>query len=314
MKYRLFPPKTTLERYEKLERRASWDDVQRLAEEYVQIKTQTGAGTTLENRDARQKTIVDEVLGSTLSYFILLAKELMYGQKNKNDPSFSGRPIQFQGKSIRVSRESSIDDLVQEGVLRILQKFPEYNPGRGRISTWIYMWALESMFKSAESHGYVLKAPIHLRREIKWLSGHNKEEIVQGVAFMPTSGYNNNLGNISARLIYLSVKGDYEEITDDTPIPEETNPLNGRAKEEHLPIDQLIQIERREALYNALAFLTPKQQRVLTLRYGLNGSDSHTQGRIGQEMRVTSTRIGQIEGKAIRRLAHPAQGLLQFLD
>ena len=210
-------------------------------------------------------------------------------------------------------------DLIQEGNLGLMKATEKFEPDRGfKFSTYATWWIRQSITRAIADQGRTIRIPVHLVENI------NRVKKTAG-ELLRKNGREPTAEEIAVRLemepdrVRELLQLAQEPISLETPVGEEEDAhLEDFIQDEEagIPVDEAGRQLLRQELMNVLKSLTPREERVLTLRFGLEDGQARTLEELGKEFNVTRERIRQIEAKALRKLRHPsrAKRLRDYLE
>jgi RNA polymerase primary sigma factor len=210
-------------------------------------------------------------------------------------------------------------DLIQEGNIGLMKAVDKFEYRRGyKFATYATWWVRQAVSRSLTDQSRTIRVPVHMIEVINKIV-RTSRQMFSEIGREPTPEELAEKLHMPLEKVRKTLKIAKEPLSLETPIGDEGDSHLGDLIEDKnaiLPVDAAIQSNLRETTTRVLASLTPREERIVRMRFGLGMNSDHTLEEVGQQFSVTRERIRQIEAKALRKLKHPSRSreLRSFLD
>jgi RNA polymerase primary sigma factor len=218
-----------------------------------------------------------------------------------------------------INRGLQFLDLIQEGNIGLMKAVDKFEYRRGyKFATYATWWIRQAVTRSLSDQSRTIRVPVHMMDAISKVV-RTSRQLLNEIGREPTPEELAEKLHMPLEKVRKTLKIAKEPLSLETPIGDEGDSHLGDLIEDKnaiLPIDAAIQSNLRETTTRVLASLTPREERILRMRFGIGMNTDHTLEEVGHQFSVTRERIRQIEAKALRKLKHPSRSkiLRSFLD
>src|SRR5262245_47750036 len=271
------------------------------------------AKRTIESRSAKERTGLEREAGMTRKTLLAALREV---ERHDREVRQAKRDLMEANLRLVVSvakrylgSELSLLDLVQEGNIGLMKAVDRFQYRRGfKFSTYATWWIRQAITRAIADHSRTIRIPVHMVETLNRISRVNRS-LVNEMGREPTPEELAKRTGVPAQKVRLILESSRKPLSLETPIGEDSQ-LGDFLEDKGAgsPNDSLITQDLTNQVERALSTLSPKEKKILRLRFGIGEEGEHTLEEVGRRFSVTRERIRQIETKALRKLRHPLRG------